>query len=223
MPVVSLNIGGVLFSVAEESLARDPNSMLAAMFAATNQCQPAAKDEHGAFIVVRSPEMFYYVFRYLRQEALELQELTEVGLKKLLVECDFYQLLGLKRAVQGESICRRQAEQQHARRISILEQEKRTIEQENLRLHDALQQEQRKNRGIYRERGCLVKIGEAAVGERVRLNPEEHRGYGDSGREGTIISVTEDNGTEIAVRWDDGSESHNFHCGKKGNHELVYA
>ena len=38
-------------------------------------------------------------------------------------------------------------------------------------------------------------------------------------RQGSIINVY---GTSISVLWDDGSESHNLWCGKKGNEELLY-
>ncbi len=39
---------------------------------------------------------------------------------------------------------------------------------------------------------------------------------------GEIIANDEDNGTEIGVRWDDGSERHNLHCGKKNGNALQY-
>jgi len=42
-------------------------------------------------------------------------------------------------------------------------------------------------------------------------------------KKGTIIANDEDNGTEIGVRWNNGSESHHLWCNKKGGHALLYA
>ena len=41
-------------------------------------------------------------------------------------------------------------------------------------------------------------------------------------KSGKIIANDEDFGTEIGVRWDDGTESHNLHCGKKEGWALKY-
>ena len=41
-------------------------------------------------------------------------------------------------------------------------------------------------------------------------------------RSGTIIANDEDFGSEIGVHWDDGRESHNLHCCKKGHKALLY-
>ena len=63
------------------------------------------------------------------------------------------------------------------------------------------------------------KLVAGAIGDRVKENerPSRHPRYGK------IISITDDNGTEISVKWDDGSVSRNLHCGKKGGFALVYA
>ena len=42
-------------------------------------------------------------------------------------------------------------------------------------------------------------------------------------RYGRITSITDDNDSEISVKWDDGSCSRKLHCGKKGGFALVYA
>jgi hypothetical protein len=41
-------------------------------------------------------------------------------------------------------------------------------------------------------------------------------------RTGTIIANDEDGGSEIGVRWDDGTESHNLCCNKHGINKLRY-
>ncbi len=41
-------------------------------------------------------------------------------------------------------------------------------------------------------------------------------------RSGNIIANDEDFGSEIGVHWDDGRESHNLHCCKKGHKALLY-
>eukprot|EP00811_Abedinium_folium_P003081 NODE_12835_length_1200_cov_12.154706.p1 GENE.NODE_12835_length_1200_cov_12.154706~~NODE_12835_length_1200_cov_12.154706.p1 ORF type:complete len:229 (+),score=24.91 NODE_12835_length_1200_cov_12.154706:108-794(+) len=220
MPVVRLNIGGTVFSIDEDSLASHPDSMLGAMSAPTNLCQPAGKNEDGAFIIERSPKMFDVVVRYLHQEPLELEDLSSAGLRKLVIEVDFYQLLDLKTVIQHEVNCRHQAEQQQARRISALEQQKRALEQSIEDLECALEQE-----GIHRKEGLLFFSITAEVGDGVRLNPKEsYVLYNDDiPYMGTITSVTEDRGTWIGVRWDNGSVSHYYDCGKKGNHALVWS
>ncbi len=68
-------------------------------------------------------------------------------------------------------------------------------------------------------RGMLVDYQDRPeVGTRVQEN-EDCRGIP---RNGKIISNSEDGGTEIGVRWDDGTESHHLWCGKKGGHALKY-
>jgi hypothetical protein len=41
-------------------------------------------------------------------------------------------------------------------------------------------------------------------------------------KRGKIISNDEDNGTEIIVRWDDGTKSGPLWCGKKGTDALQH-
>lgn len=70
--------------------------------------------------------------------------------------------------------------------------------------------------------GMLVNMSEykPPLGTRVREHPD-HQG---SCRRllGEIIANDEDFGTEIGVRWDNGQESHNLHCGKKRGWALEY-
>ncbi len=72
--------------------------------------------------------------------------------------------------------------------------------------------------------GKLVNIFEyrPPVGTRVQLNDEQFTSGVRVGAKGTIIANNEDNGTEIGVRWDNGRESHNLWCGKRGGRALKY-
>ena len=79
------------------------------------------------------------------------------------------------------------------------------------------QQDKSYNRGS----GAIVLRGHARIGERVKYRLS-------GGSVGTIISTTEDFGTEIAVRWDVGSGfrrdvTNNLKCGKRERYDLVYA
>ena len=73
--------------------------------------------------------------------------------------------------------------------------------------------------------------GKIVLRERARIRERVRESYclysGEVGRVGTIISLHCDSGTEIAVRWDDGSVNGNLRgglkCGKKGRYDLVYA
>ena len=67
--------------------------------------------------------------------------------------------------------------------------------------------------------GNLVWRRSARVGDRVKSSND----WRDRGKKGTITSTTEDNSSEVGVKWDDGTESHFLACGKRGRFELVYA
>ena len=74
--------------------------------------------------------------------------------------------------------------------------------------------------------GNIVFQHEANVGERVRVRLHCWQLSQRNLNRGTIISKDCDHGTEIAVRWDDGTVSGNtdvgLKCGKKGIYSLVY-
>ena len=69
-------------------------------------------------------------------------------------------------------------------------------------------------------------IDRPPVGTRVQENKDDRRfraGCQRMTKTGAIIANDEDGGSEIGVRWDDGSQSHNLWCNKKGGHALIYA
>ena len=40
---------------------------------------------------------------------------------------------------------------------------------------------------------------------------------------GTVCSTSQDDGTEIGVKWDNGAHSHLLNCGKKGQYSIFYS
>ena len=76
-----------------------------------------------------------------------------------------------------------------------------------------------------RHSGKIVFNNKATVGERIRESRDPcYRSK--QPRHGTIISLECDHQSEVAVRWDDGSETGDIDagrkCGKKGFYHLVY-
>ena len=76
--LVELNVGGTVFCTFRSTLAKHPQSMLAAMFSGRH---PLARDERGRPFVDRSPKMFALVLEYLRTDIYpaKLLKLGQVG------------------------------------------------------------------------------------------------------------------------------------------------
>ena len=62
-PTMKLNIGGHYFTTTRQTLTKDPNSMLAAMFSGKFDMKPA---EDGAFFIDRDGTHFRFILNYLR-------------------------------------------------------------------------------------------------------------------------------------------------------------
>ena len=126
---------------------------------------------------------------------------------------DKYDLCGVRMAINTNA------------RISAMKSEieflKRQNEQLNKRSHleveYAFQREYHKSAPF--SKGLLVG-SRPPLGSRVTRTLLPAVGYEQ--KKGTIIANDEDNGTEVGVRWDDGSESHFLQCAKKGRYELRY-
>jgi len=89
--IIHLNVGGKIFATTLETLTRDPNSMLGAMFSGLYRSK---KDRNGAHFIDRDGKLFRYILNYLRDGSVELShELQE--LRQILVEAQFYQIQGL--------------------------------------------------------------------------------------------------------------------------------
>ena len=102
MQSVKLNVGGHYFTTSLQTLTKDPNSVLAAMFLETFEMKPS---EDGAFFIDRDGTHFRFILNYLRTGKLTSPE-GEAALKELQEEAEFYQIEGLieKLKVNSESL-----------------------------------------------------------------------------------------------------------------------
>ena len=94
--IVKLNVGGQYFTTSRQTLTRDPNSMLAAMFSGRHK-QETTGD--GSFFIDRDGTHFRFILNYLRDGELILPE-GATFLKELEAEAKFYQLQGILDAVK---------------------------------------------------------------------------------------------------------------------------
>ena len=88
---VNLNVGGHCFKTSIQTLTKDPNTMLAAMFSGKFETKPC---EDGAFFIDRDGTHFRFILNYLRTGKLTLPE-GATFLKELLEEAEFYQIKGI--------------------------------------------------------------------------------------------------------------------------------
>ena len=88
---VNLNVGGRRFTTSLQTLTKDPNSMLAAMFSGKFELKPF---EDGAFFIDRDGTHFRYILNYLRTGKLALPK-DATFVKELLEEAEFYQIQGM--------------------------------------------------------------------------------------------------------------------------------
>jgi len=93
---IRLNVGGKLFLTTLSTLtAKEPDSMLARMFAHDNGTLvwQSAVDEHGAYLIDRSPTYFEPILNYLRSGELVMDK--GVNPAGVLVEAKFYGIMSL--------------------------------------------------------------------------------------------------------------------------------
>ena len=88
---VNLNVGGHCFQTSVQTLTKDPNTMLAAMFSGKFEMKPC---EDGAFFIDRDGTHFRFILNYLRTGKLTLPE-GATFLKELQEEAEFYQIQGI--------------------------------------------------------------------------------------------------------------------------------
>ena len=89
--IVRLNVGGKRFTTSLQTLTRDPNSMLAAMFSGRHKVETT---DDGSFFIDRDGTYFLFILNYLRDGELVLPESPKF-LKELEAEARFYQLQGV--------------------------------------------------------------------------------------------------------------------------------
>ncbi|CAH3194605.1 unnamed protein product [Porites evermanni] len=88
---VKLNVGGVLFTTTVQTLTKDPDSMLAAMFSGRFPMKPT---EDGTFFIDRDGTYFRYILNYLRDGKLSLPE-GATFFEEIEAEAEFYQIQGI--------------------------------------------------------------------------------------------------------------------------------
>ncbi|KAL9954730.1 hypothetical protein ACROYT_G042303 [Oculina patagonica] len=88
---INLDVGGHLFKTSVQTLTKDPNSMLAAMFSGRFEMKPS---EDGSFFIDRDGTHFRFILNYLRNGELILPE-GATFLKELQTEAKFYQIQGI--------------------------------------------------------------------------------------------------------------------------------
>ena len=89
--IVNLNVGGQHFTTSLQTLTRDPNSMLAAMFSGRHKLETT---EDGSFFIDRDGTYFRFILNYLRNGELILPEGATFP-EELETEARFYQVQGL--------------------------------------------------------------------------------------------------------------------------------
>ena len=95
---INLNIGGRRFTTSLQTLTKDPDSMLAAMFSGKFEVKPS---EDGTFFIDRDGKHFRFILNYLRDGELIVPE-GATFLKELEAEAKFYQIKGLLRELKDK-------------------------------------------------------------------------------------------------------------------------
>lgn len=88
---VKLNVGGHRFTTTVQTLTKDPNTMLAAMFSGRFEMKPS-KD--GSFFIDRDGTYFRFILNFLRDGKLSLPE-GATFLAEIAAEAEFYQIQGI--------------------------------------------------------------------------------------------------------------------------------
>ena len=91
---IKLDIGGCTYTTSIQTLKRDPDSMLAAMFSGRHELKQEAD---GSYFIDRDGTHFRYILNFLREGQVDPSVLpNDVGnMKELLREAKYYQLNGL--------------------------------------------------------------------------------------------------------------------------------
>ena len=109
--VITLNVGGTVFTTTIATLTKYPNSLLAAMFNQESERPPARKDDNGNFFIDAEPEPFKFILRFLRRGKLSAY-IDGRTLEQLEWEADYYgleELLKLIRMRRDEDDARPEA------------------------------------------------------------------------------------------------------------------
>ena len=90
MNIIELNVGGRKFTTTRDTLCKDTDSMLAAMF--SGDFMPAHQDSKGRVFLDRNGDMFAVILSYLRGEPLQIPD-GVVQQRALVAEAHFFQVI----------------------------------------------------------------------------------------------------------------------------------
>lgn len=97
---LKINVGGLVFEVAEDVLKRDPSSLLASL-SITSLDTSLVLPEEGVFYFDRDWWLFRYILRFLRDGFLPDDRKL---LGQLYKEAGFWHLLELRKAIENEKV-----------------------------------------------------------------------------------------------------------------------
>jgi len=89
--IITLNVGGTLFTTLRTTLTKHPSSMLAAMFSGLH---PITRTEQGHAFIDRNPKFFGMILEYLRTD--EIPDCGPSDLRALRREMDYFGLVEAK-------------------------------------------------------------------------------------------------------------------------------
>jgi len=95
---IKLNVGGKIYKTTLDTLKKDPDSMLCAMF--SGRFELKVDEDDGAYFIDRDGELFRYILNYLRNGELLCPDDKTIQ-KELLKEALFYQIQGIIDQLQG--------------------------------------------------------------------------------------------------------------------------
>ena len=94
--IITLNVGGEIYTASLATLTKDPNSMLGTMFGGRFATQ---KDPNGNYFIDRDGALFRFVLGFLRNGQLQVpDDFREFDM--LISEADFFQMPALRAAVE---------------------------------------------------------------------------------------------------------------------------
>ena len=99
--VISINVGGTVFTTTTATLTQDTKSMLATMF---NTEVPQARDSNGNIFIDRNPKTFEIILEFLRSGNLIYNEESALTLRQLEVEADYFGLGKLLEAIEQKRV-----------------------------------------------------------------------------------------------------------------------
>ena len=149
--VISINVGGAIFTTSVATLTKYPESMLAAMFDPESErppatinifgVPPARKDGYGNFFIDGEPKPFEVILRFLRRGKL-CEDLGGCTLEQLEWEADYFGLDELLKII-GE---RKMAETKRKKAEEKKEKERKKAEEEKVKKRRNEEDEMEKKR-----------------------------------------------------------------------------